>query len=259
LVGFLFCPRRADDSDGGGNRWECIAEPRDIGGDAGGGRGMYQSGTRRGAFPRPSLRERKKLQTRSAIINRAVELFNTQGFYNTSIDDIADAADVSRGTFFNYFGYKEAVIVEFGRDLMIALTAQVDAQIAENISAERIIYRIWLEVRSLLEEHGEAVVVLSHELLNPEVERAVRAAQAFTLAELIEKVTATGQRAGRFRSSLNAGQFGQLVANLIVVSVATQYRTNDMEAADAYMRQSLNVIFHGAIPEGVARKDDWTK
>ena len=220
---------------------------------------MYQPNTRRGAFPRPSLRERKKLQTRSAIIGRAVELFNTQGFYNTSIDDIADAADVSRGTFFNYFGYKEAVIVEFGRDLMIALTAQVDEQIAANVTAERIIYRIWLEVRSLLEEHGEAVVVLSHELLNPDVERAVRAAQAFTLTELVAKVATNGQRASRFRSGLDAGQFGQLVANLIVVSVATQYRTNDTEAADAYMRQSLNVIFNGAMPDGVARSNDWMK
>lgn len=220
---------------------------------------MYTTGTRRGTFPRPSLRERKKLQTRSAIIGRAVELFNAQGFYNTSIDDIADAADVSRGTFFNYFGYKEAVIVEFGRDLMINLTEQVDEQIQENVSAERIIYRIWLDVRAFLEEYGEAVVVLSHELLNPEVERAVRAAQAFTLTELIAKVAATGQRSGRFRSSLDPDQFGQLVANLIVVSVATQYRTNDMAAADAYMRQSLNVIFHGAMPDGVSRGDDWSK
>ncbi len=219
----------------------------------------YSLGKPRRAILRPSLRERKKLQTRAAIINRAVELFNTQGFYNTSIDDIADAADVSRGTFFNYFGYKEAVIVEFGRDLMIALTAQVEEQIKEDVSPERIIFRIWLEVRALLEEHGEAVVVLSHELLNPEVERAVRAAQAFTLAELVAKVAANGQRSGRFRASLDAGQFGQLVANLIVVSVATQYRTNDMAAADAYMRQSLNVVFHGAMPDGVARADDWAK
>ena len=44
-----------------------------------------------------------------------------------------------------------------------------------------------------------------------------------------------------------------------IVSVATQYRTNDLEAADGYMRQSLNVIFHGAMPEGVARGDDWAK
>jgi len=219
----------------------------------------YSLGKPRRAILRPSLRERKKLQTRSAIINRAVELFNTQGFYNTSIDDITDAADVSRGTFFNYFGYKEAVIVEFGRDLMIALTRQVDEQIAANVSAERIIYRIWLAVRALLEEHGEAVVVLSHELLNPEVERGVRAAQAFTLAELVAKVATNGLRASRFRSSLDAGQFGQMMANLIVVGVAMQYRTNDMAAADAYMRQSLNVVFHGAMPEGVSRGDDWMK
>jgi AcrR family transcriptional regulator len=220
---------------------------------------MYQTNARRGTLPRPSLRERKKLQTRAAIITRAVELFNTHGFYNTSIDDIADAADVSRGTFFNYFGYKEAVIVEFGRDLMIALTAQVEEQIKEDVSPERIISRIWLEVRALLEEHGEAVVVLSHELLNPDVERGVRAAQAFTLAELVAKVATNGQRSGRFRGTLDAGQFGQLVANLIIVSVATQYRTNDMAAADGYMRQSLRVIFHGAMPEGVARGDDWAK
>lgn len=219
---------------------------------------MYQTGARRGAFPRPSLRERKKLQTRGAIIAKAVELFNTQGFYNTSIDDIADAADVSRGTFFNYFGYKEAVIVEFGRDLVINLSAKVEEQLKENVSAERILYRIWLDVRALLEEYGEAVVVLSHELLNPDVERASRAAQAFTLAELIAKVAKHGQRSGRFRGTLDTGQFGQLVANLIVVSVATQYRTNDMEAADGYMRQSLNVIFHGAMPDGVAKANDWS-
>jgi AcrR family transcriptional regulator len=219
---------------------------------------MYQTGARRGSFPRPSLRERKKLQTRAAIIKRAVELFNSQGFYNTSIDDIADAADVSRGTFFNYFGYKEAVIVEFGRDLMVDLAAKAEEQLQEGTNAERIIFRIWLEVRALLDEYGEAMVVLSHELLNPDVERASRAAQAFTLAELIGTVAKAGKERGRFRGSLEAGAFGQLVANLIVVSVATQYRTDDVAAADAYMRQSLNVIFHGAMPDGVAKMNEWS-
>jgi len=221
------------------------------------GRGGIMQAARRGTFPRPSLRERKKLQTRGAIIDKAVELFAAQGFYNTSIDDIADAADVSRGTFFNYFGYKEAVIVEFGRDLLVKLTDQTDEQLGEKISAERIIYRIWLEVRSLLEQHGEAVVVLSHELLNPDVERAQRAAQAFALSGLLERIVKAGQQSGRFRTSLDAAQLAQLVANLIIVSVATQYRTNDHETADLYMRQSLDVIFHGAMPDGVQATNDW--
>ncbi len=215
--------------------------------------------TRRGTFPRPSLRERKKLQTRAVIINKAVELFASQGFYNTSIDDIADAADVSRGTFFNYFGYKEAVIVEFGRDLMVRLTEQTEAQLKEKVAAERIFFHLWLEVRALLEQHGEAMVVLSHELLNPDVERAQRAAQAFTLSELIEQIATAGQQTGRFRPTLDAAQLGQLIANLVIVSVATQYRTNDLDAADTYMRQSLQVIFHGAMPEGVTHATNWDK
>jgi len=213
--------------------------------------------TRRGTFPRPSLRERKKLQTRSAIIDKAVELFASQGFYNTSIDDIADAADVSRGTFFNYFGYKEAVIVEFGRDLLVKLTDQTEGQLGEKVAAERIIYDIWLEVRSLLDQHGEAVVVLSHELLNPDVERAQRAAQAFALAGLLERIVQSGQQSSRFRANLDAAQLAQLIANLIIVSVATQYRTNDHEMADLYMRQSLDIIFHGSMPEGVRATNDW--
>lgn len=212
---------------------------------------------RRGTFPRPSLRERKKLQTRTAIINRAVELFAAQGFYQTSIDDIADAADVSRGTFFNYFGYKEAVIVEFGRDLMVRLTEQAEEQLKEKVAAERILYHIWLEVRQLLEKHGEAMVVLAHELLNPDTERAQRAAQAFALAGLIERIAKAGQQTGRFRTNLDAGQLGQLFANLVIVSVATQYRMNDLKAADQHMRQSLEVIFHGAMPDGVSHSNDW--
>ena len=207
--------------------------------------------------PRSSLRERKKQQTRAAIIARAVDLFNSQGFYNTSIDDIADAADVSRGTFFNYFGYKEAVIVEFGRDLIATLTAAVDEELQAGVGAERIIRGIWERVRALLAEHGEAVVVLAHELLNPEVERAVRAAQAFTLAGLVAKVAAAGKASGRFRAGVDAGVFGEVVANLIVVGVATQYRTDDEVGGAGYMKQSLGMILHGAMPEGVARPDDW--
>ena len=166
---------------------------------------MYQSSTRRGAFPRPSLRERKKLQTRIRDHQSRGRAFQHPGLLQHLDRRHRRRRRRSRGTFFNYFGYKEAVIVEFGRDLMVNLTAQVEEQIKEDVSPERIIYRIWLAVRALLEEHGEAVVVLSHELLNPDVERAVRAAQAFTLAELVAKVATTGQRSGRFRSSLGRG------------------------------------------------------
>ncbi|MFI9290619.1 TetR family transcriptional regulator [Streptomyces gardneri] len=57
----------------------------------------------------PGLRERKKQRTRDALIRVALELFTTQGYERTTVDEIVDAVEVSQRTFFRYFGSKEEV------------------------------------------------------------------------------------------------------------------------------------------------------
>jgi AcrR family transcriptional regulator len=59
-----------------------------------------------------SLREQKKLAAWRAIHDAAMSLFADHGFEATTIEQIAEAAGVSRATFFNYFPSKEAVVFE---------------------------------------------------------------------------------------------------------------------------------------------------
>jgi len=61
--------------------------------------------------PSIGLRERKKIKTRRAIRREAFRLIETQGYGNTTVEQIAEAADVSTSTFFRYFPSKESVLL----------------------------------------------------------------------------------------------------------------------------------------------------
>jgi AcrR family transcriptional regulator len=64
-----------------------------------------------------NLRELKKARTRASIRENALRLFREQGYSATTIEQIAEAAEVSPSTFFRYFPTKEDVVVQDDFDL----------------------------------------------------------------------------------------------------------------------------------------------
>ncbi|GAB2566087.1 hypothetical protein Aab01nite_46710 [Paractinoplanes abujensis] len=72
------------------------------------------------------LRERKKAKTRATIRDVAMRLFTSQGYAATTVEQIAEAAEVSPSTFFRYFPTKEDVVVTDDYDPLIleAIRAQ---------------------------------------------------------------------------------------------------------------------------------------
>jgi AcrR family transcriptional regulator len=70
------------------------------------------------------LRERKKAKTRAAIREHALRLFEKQGYAATTVDQIAEAAEVSPSTFFRYFRTKEDVVLTDDLDDLIVAAIQ---------------------------------------------------------------------------------------------------------------------------------------
>ncbi len=74
---------------------------------------------------RASLRERKKLATRRSLRRIALDLIAERGFAHVTVEDIAEAAEVSPRTFFNYFPSKEAALYGADPDRVAALRERV--------------------------------------------------------------------------------------------------------------------------------------
>ncbi|MFD0714062.1 TetR family transcriptional regulator [Paenibacillus sp. GCM10027626] len=57
------------------------------------------------------LRERKKAKTIAAVQQHALRLFRENGYQETTVEQIAEAAEISQSTFFRYFKTKEDVLI----------------------------------------------------------------------------------------------------------------------------------------------------
>lgn len=73
-----------------------------------------------------SLRERKKQRTRQDLADSALRLFNQQGYDATTLDELVESVQVSKRTFFRYFGSKEAVALAAEAELWDAYLDAVD-------------------------------------------------------------------------------------------------------------------------------------
>jgi AcrR family transcriptional regulator len=73
-------------------------------------------------------RERKKRQTRDALVEAALALFIAKGYEQTTIREITDAVDVSERTFFRYFANKEDLALSFAKDHTDALMRELAAR-----------------------------------------------------------------------------------------------------------------------------------
>lgn len=71
-------------------------------------------------------RERKKEKTKDSIINCAIDFFREKGFQETSMEEIAEKSDVSKGTLYNYFRDKESILVGYFQFIIANLNEEIN-------------------------------------------------------------------------------------------------------------------------------------
>ena len=188
-------------------------------------------------------RERRRAETARRILDTAMRLFMEQGYASTTIEAITEAADIGKGTFFNYFPGKEHLVIAFCEQqvakLAAAATSVQDAgsiralieAVAQNIGAS------WKGNRRFLRSMFGAI--LSNDMLSARFEELLAAGRRDATLLLKE-----GQRRGEIRSDVPAAQLARMLQQTMLGAqlIWPLHRTDDLTR---WMRQSLNLLWEG--------------
>ena len=191
---------------------------------------------------RPGLRERKKAKTRAAIQAHALRLFAEHGYHATTVEQIADAAEVSPSTFFRYFPTKEDVV--FHDELDPKLLAALTEQPAE-LSTLAAIRRSMRDVFASLSESEAALELQRHDLARTVPELRARMLDQFVggLAMLSEAIAERVGRSTEDRAvrTLAAAVVGVGVEAVMATEHAPERFLEEMDAGLAQLEAGFDL------------------
>ena len=158
------------------------------------------------------LRDRKKRQLRETLIDTAIRLFEERGIDGTSMEDIAEATDVSRATVFNYFPYKEAILVEIGARLVNDIAAH--AAVHRRRSVRQTLYDLADGIAAIAERHSGVVPYIAREMTHPDPTRRRYAAERMQYPTLYESILDALDAAGQLRSRARRTSYARQLVDL---------------------------------------------
>lgn len=167
----------------------------------------------------PGRRERKKEETRRRIVEIAFQLFERDGFEATTMERIADAADVAKATLYSYFPVKEAIV----HARICANGEESDARFKELLAKVpnartrlKILYAVtadWLTASPELSR-----IYLRYRIPNL-LDTLNRPEQRSGIEVRLEEVLAAGQAAGEIRTDEAALVLARRLEGMVLVEL----------------------------------------
>ncbi len=194
-----------------------------------------------------SLRERQKEKRRARIYAVAIELFRRTGFQATTATDIARASNVSRGTFFNYYPYKEAVLLDYGADFMERLRALAGERLAAGIPPLDVLREVWDALAAENTRDRDLIPPLAYEVMNPDPERARVAYESLPLSQVVEEILTPMQRAGDLRTDLSLRRMCNLIADTYLLTALRWSAYGSDRTLQEEMRLNLEYSLGGVL------------
>jgi AcrR family transcriptional regulator len=189
-------------------------------------------------------RQRKRQAMHQMLLDVAKRLFEEQGIARTTVDDIAEAADVARTTVFNHFPSKEAIALELASDVTQEIAQQAQALLDSGMPALDVLQCV---ARSFLDASltkGDSAVAVARELLHPDPDRSARAQHLVPVRQIIEAILLQAREEDAVRDDLPLEVVAECFSALLV-QIVTQVMTCEVPSLQVRLSVSLDILLNG--------------
>lgn len=162
------------------------------------------------APPAIGRRERRRVEIRERLFKAATGLFSTRGVQATTVKDITEAADVGKGTFFNYFPTKEHVLAMFYERQLEGFEAALQAAREEREPVQDILNKLFRETAEPASRSPALVRSFLRAIVSNEAVRAMVLPTLMATRQRIEGLFEIGQQRGVVRRDQSAGELARL-------------------------------------------------
>jgi AcrR family transcriptional regulator len=168
-----------------------------------------------------SRRERKKEETRERIFTEAIRLFRKKGFDHTTIDEITERADVAKGTFFNYFPRKEAVLGFLSLKQLEEVEANAEAIFSSPKPAREKLLDIYLRAASAYETDREMSRYVMNELMSRAFDVTEDTSHGSRWNALIHRALELGRTSDELRTDVDLMRASEILTGTYYATVYT--------------------------------------
>jgi AcrR family transcriptional regulator len=201
----------------------------------------------------PDRRQRRGAETRERLFRAALRLFAEKGFAETTVEDITNAADVGKGTFFNYFPSKEHILVAFSDMQISKLQATVDQMRARPEPMRSFFRAMTLRMTEEPSRAPDVVRALLQANLSSSSVRSVMLERSAQAEELLTQLVQIGQERREFRRDVPALELAQVFRQTIFGTLLMWSLHGDASLSERIER-ALEILWMGLAPrEGVTQ------
>jgi AcrR family transcriptional regulator len=194
------------------------------------------------------VRERKKANSRRALIDAAAYLFEERGVEATTMDDIARAAGMSRTSVFNYFGYKEMILCEIGARYV----QEVSGPVVDDLDRppDVLFHDIAQRLSAVAGRGPGLIAAVAREITHPDPVRRRRAQETMRYPAVVNQMLDTFAASGALRHPELRESYGDQLVDLLGGVLVRTAGTLPRERLRAEIENTLELFMGGALVRG---------